>query len=81
MFECIVLILGGLALAGFGVALKLIWALAHIVLLPLKLVVGGVVALFATGFAVSLLPLALIALIVLLGTSLIGVVLIIRALS
>ena len=82
MFELTVIALGGvLALSGLGVALKLILALAHVVLLPLKLVVGWVVALLATSFAVSLVPLALVALIVLLGASLVGIVLIVRALS
>jgi len=79
MFELMVVLMGGaVVLPALGIALKLILALVHIALLPLKFMVSGVAALLATSFAISVFPFALIVMVLLLGAALAGIVLIAR---
>jgi hypothetical protein len=82
MLEYAAMVLGGLSpLSSLSVLLKLVWAVAQLILVPLKAMIGGVVLVLGTAMGAGLLPAVIAISLLLSAAAVVGGILIIRALA
>jgi len=82
MLEYAAMVLGGSAvLSSLSVLLKLVWAVAQLILVPLKAMIGGVVLVLGTAMGTGLLPVVIAISLLLSAAAVVGGILIVRALA